>query len=333
MTANLALERRYRRLLGLYPPTYRKEYTEEVLGVLMESAQDGSARPSLADSIDLARGAVAVRVRSALRGGTGADWQDALALFTVTAPLFAVAIFSRPFAYRVISAGELPQIRAWFAGGLVMNLLGLGAQLAVLVGYALIPAILGFFRLRRMALLAATALIAISVVGVFWRAGPPILVPDIAWRLGGPAVAMFQIILAMEALALLKSPGPRRGLRLMTWKGWLIAVWWLATAVAVDRAALGITAPAVIGCLGVLGSLASGRVRRLAALLMIPASALMISSSTFGVGSLMTATATAMWAYLVPAVLASLVYAAFRRAASRRTASRGVGGQAPTAEA
>lgn len=63
MTGSEALERRYRRLLVLYPRQFRREHGQEMLAVLMEGAAKGQSRPSLAESADLIRAALWMRLR------------------------------------------------------------------------------------------------------------------------------------------------------------------------------------------------------------------------------------------------------------------------------
>ena len=56
------LERRYRRLLALYPTAFRREHKDEMLVVLMAGARNGRRRPGLADSADLIRNAIWIRM-------------------------------------------------------------------------------------------------------------------------------------------------------------------------------------------------------------------------------------------------------------------------------
>jgi hypothetical protein len=71
------LERRYRRLLALYPARYRRSHEDEILAVLLSAAADGQIRPSLAEAADLIMGALRVRAH-AFRGRRG--WRAAMAL-------------------------------------------------------------------------------------------------------------------------------------------------------------------------------------------------------------------------------------------------------------
>jgi hypothetical protein len=63
MTHATRLERRYRRLLAFYPKAFRREHEEEILAVLMAAAADGQQRPRPAESADLLRNAIVMRLR------------------------------------------------------------------------------------------------------------------------------------------------------------------------------------------------------------------------------------------------------------------------------
>lgn len=58
MTESQGLERGYRRLVALYPRSFRRESEEEIVGVLMATARPGQRRVGVAESADLVRGAV-----------------------------------------------------------------------------------------------------------------------------------------------------------------------------------------------------------------------------------------------------------------------------------
>lgn len=61
--SNARLERRYRRLLGLYPQSYREQHGEDMLGTLMTGVDDDARRPRPAATLDLLRGALLVHTR------------------------------------------------------------------------------------------------------------------------------------------------------------------------------------------------------------------------------------------------------------------------------
>jgi hypothetical protein len=56
------LERRYRRMLAWYPRSFRADSGEEILAVLLATAADGQARIGWAETWDLVRGAVRMRL-------------------------------------------------------------------------------------------------------------------------------------------------------------------------------------------------------------------------------------------------------------------------------
>src|SRR4051794_33614854 len=109
-TRGSRMEKRYRRLLALYPKDHRREHAEEMVGVLL-LAGDGDAQvrapkpvawalrfgQHTADSADLVGGALRIRGRIALNrlrrthwlSWTVRDqrWSDALAVVSVVAPL------------------------------------------------------------------------------------------------------------------------------------------------------------------------------------------------------------------------------------------------------
>ena len=63
MTDQADLERGYRRLLAWYPREFRRENGQEILAVLMAGARDGQHRPGLAESADLIRSGLWMRLR------------------------------------------------------------------------------------------------------------------------------------------------------------------------------------------------------------------------------------------------------------------------------
>jgi hypothetical protein len=58
LPTHVRLERWYRRLLWAYPIDYRRAHGEEILTMLMDSAEPGRRVPARADMVDLVRGAV-----------------------------------------------------------------------------------------------------------------------------------------------------------------------------------------------------------------------------------------------------------------------------------
>ena len=57
-STSASLERAYRRLVALYPRSFRRENTEEIIAVLLATARADQRRPSLVEAADLLRGAL-----------------------------------------------------------------------------------------------------------------------------------------------------------------------------------------------------------------------------------------------------------------------------------
>ena len=78
MTNSTGLERRYRSLLALYPKAFRREHEQEILAVLMAAAPGSQRRPRLAESADLVRNAIFMRLRRCASVPVAALWCCAL---------------------------------------------------------------------------------------------------------------------------------------------------------------------------------------------------------------------------------------------------------------
>lgn len=199
------LEQRYRRLLACYPADHRSAYADEMIGVLLASARSGQRRPGVADVLDLIGGAARIRLRAVLSGAPDPGWRDALALTSLIAPILLAAL-------------ALKQNMAWLAALTWHN----AVPHADLVGVAclLVPLALGLLGFRRIGGLVAAA----TVVWFAVQASAP------GDQLLGPRIVAYLALIAVEAVALAASPGPRHGLRLITGKGILIALPWIGGA-------------------------------------------------------------------------------------------------------
>jgi len=219
--ARAELERRYRRLLRLYPREFRARRAEEMLGVLMASAGKGQDRPARSDVGDVVRGSLAMRLRGP-RGG----WPFALAAFALVAPLFLVLtdILQVAFPYwesqaalrgRVsflethpVSAAGIPQsvLVRQHVGGL--QLLGQPAFLLLVAGHLIVAAAV-LAGLRRTAL--AALVIAVAADAALWGSFH-------AFQPGaGPAAALTIAVFLPEAVAL-TAADPRAARRREGWQ-------------------------------------------------------------------------------------------------------------------
>jgi hypothetical protein len=221
------MERRYRRLLALYPKAHRQEHAEEMIGVLFAAA-DYDARirapkpvawalrsgQHVADCADLVAGAARIRgrmvvnrVRQATRSGwmvPDRRWSDALAVVSVIAPLLLLVAALAEFHLPQAVASSLTGHPHWR----LTATLGLG-DLPLAAGAPAV-AVLALLRLRRLAGLGAIAAAIGQVSAAAQRPAPPFT------GYSSPVVAFTVLLACTAAAALLISPGPDRGLALLT---------------------------------------------------------------------------------------------------------------------
>ena len=211
MTDSPDLERGYRRLLACYPRAFRREHAEEVLAVLMASAPPGQKRPRLAESADVFWSALKMRLRGPGPASENRPWADALALFSLVAPLFLllVDILNVALPYRFQPGTRNPFFaRAFGSHPEIGGLRLLSVHIfTITVGAEVVIAVLVLLGLRWAALaaLAATA-------GYWVAAGQSI--PWIPYPLQLITTGVFIV----AAAALVASPGPRRGRQLVNWR-------------------------------------------------------------------------------------------------------------------
>ena len=221
------MEQRYRRLLALYPKDHRREHAEEMVGVLLTAAADDTQARApkpvawalrcgqhTADSLDLIAGALRIRGRMALNRIRRARWfswtvhdqfwSDALAVVSVVAPLLLLVAALAEFHIPQAVASSVTRHPDWR----VTATLGL-ADLPLAAGAPAV-ALLAFLRMRWLAgigaLVTAVGQIAAGVFGS---------VPTFSGY-ASPAVAFIVLLSCTAAAALLLSPGPDRGLALLT---------------------------------------------------------------------------------------------------------------------
>src|ERR1022692_2638599 len=327
MTAAAGLERGYRRLLARYPRDYWRDHEEEMLAVLLASARDGQRRPGLAESGDLIRGALMMRLRARGPAPADAGWRDALAVFSVAAPLLLVlanviVLAASRWHPRLTGFHQDPRSALLIRPD--VQLLRTWAGLRAAAAGPLAVAAAGLLRLPRGAL----AVIAISVL--YWISSN-----GAGYYLRSPWEMFAMSCYVLEAAALAASPGPRRGLRLLlTWRrGLALAVaaattgilWKLTYGVHLSSGPAARRAAALI----VLGSIAiamvmSSRLGRhlvvLFAIMFYPV-ALMLARETAYVP--LPVAMTRSWLalmYLPPLLLAAMAVAASRR--SRESGTR-----------
>jgi hypothetical protein len=236
MTGPDPLERGYRRLLAWYPRPFRREQEEEMLAVLLASTREGQRRPRLREAANVIYSAAGMRLRAVRSGPANQGWADALAMFSLAAPLFVVvmdllevALPYRPypdsrFVFLDGAFGSHPAI-----GGL--SLIGQGG-LDVAAGGQVIIAVLVLLGLRRLALAAMAAAAVYWFTARYW-------IPE-------PLQLFSTGFYLLEAAALIVSPGPRHRRHLVNW-GHGVVLLLVAAAVQVSTLRYDATSgPAVV---------------------------------------------------------------------------------------
>ncbi len=223
------LEIRFLRLLRWYPAEHRALHQEEMLGVLMAGAEPGRSRPRLAESADLLRGAVLIRLRPRGALSDGSGWREALAVYSIAAPLLVLTStltgwLVAQFAYTYTGLGGLTMTPMGFDSARLL----LTAAWVAIGGQALV-AVLALLGLRRWA--AAAAGISALYLGITavlqlytpLSVGIPISLLYIPFALIAPV---------SETVALLASSGSRPGRQLMRRREWALLAAGSAVAAA-----------------------------------------------------------------------------------------------------
>jgi hypothetical protein len=232
--APVDLEIRYRRLLRWYPAAHRSVHHDEMLGVLMANAEPGRNRPRLAESVDLLLGAARIRLRSGRALSDGQGWRDALAVYSIATPLLVLI--------STLIGGLVAELEFRHMGLDAFSLLPPGLDLVqqpqitvaiwLGVGIQALVAVLVLLGLRRWAAAAATlSALYLGIAAVLslytpLSVGIPISVLYIPFALVAPI---------SETVALLASPGPRRGRELMRRRDWALLAAGSVVAAALTR--------------------------------------------------------------------------------------------------
>lgn len=180
------LEKRYRRLLALYPRDHREQHGEEMLGVLVADAGERT-RPGWRNTIDLVWGAFRLHLRRLIAA-------DVLAIVSLLGPVAilagaTVSLHELAWYVRIGSVPPLervPDAPVWFVWLAVAVLAVLGKRRAAAVG--------AWVGTAGLALL-------LTMANMSWRWN----YSEAGWVLLGPVIAV----------ALTLSPGPARGRELV----------------------------------------------------------------------------------------------------------------------
>lgn len=254
--AAAGLEARYRRLLGWFPADHLAVHGEEMLGVLMTGADDDRDKPGLRETADLLLGAARIRLRPGRALSDRDGWRDALAMFSVAGPVLILATVCLVYLVQLVTSLQQARPANWGAFGFGAPSLGLSGLSTyygqasaipwlVLSGQGLVV-LLVLLGLRRSAA-AATVLYLAAIIYV---QGP---YPGLD-RLSGQILLseLFLLVLPVaQIVALLASPGPRRGRELLRGRHWAL----LAAAAVAAAALTAAFLPAIIATWPTFGQL------------------------------------------------------------------------------
>ncbi|WFE99898.1 hypothetical protein [Micromonospora sp. WMMD964] len=102
------LERRYRRLLAVYPWEHRRVYEDEMLAVLLAAARPGQRRPAAADVRNLIGAGLRARLRVSARGFTEPSWTDAAAVTGLLVAAVLLAFAGKALLDQLVRVPGLP---------------------------------------------------------------------------------------------------------------------------------------------------------------------------------------------------------------------------------
>ncbi|PZF97651.1 hypothetical protein [Micromonospora deserti] len=106
----MTLERAYRWLLACYPREHRRQYEDEMIGVLLDDAGPDQRRPRARDVLDLLSGALRTHVRHTTTRLSDPTWRDAVAALSLLAPLALFAYAARlPVLHLALLAAGHPE--------------------------------------------------------------------------------------------------------------------------------------------------------------------------------------------------------------------------------
>jgi hypothetical protein len=203
------LETQYRRLLAFYPAAHRRAYEEEMVTVLMEGAEPGQHRPTLADAADLLWSGLRARLGQGFQAERGAGWRDAAAVVGLLGVVLLAAVAARRLIFGVLLAPSW-NIRAFgLDGGLYLDVtVRSAAWLAVLIAVVV--------GLRRSAVvLGAVGLLVEVAAIVIWLPRQEFRLIDMSWVL---AMALLTVTL----LAFSRSGRSARAV--LGWRGTVLIV-------------------------------------------------------------------------------------------------------------
>jgi hypothetical protein len=277
------LEISYRRLLAVYPAEHRRAYEEEMVGVLLASAEPGQRRPALADAADLLWSGLTARLGRGARGLRGTVWREAAAVAGLIGVVLLTAVACRRLFSGLTYYFEYDDPMRFLGvdGGLLLDAAARSVAWLAVLGAVLLAA-----RRTAVALTVVALLVELAAIAV-WLPGQEFRLIRMSWA---PALAL----LTLALLVFSRSSRPatvllgRRGGALITTglalagTGTLLPQFWMTPAqllglITVPDALL-LTAAAVLlaGLWRIPGPVRRRTLVLLAAVLAVPAAQLLV---------------------------------------------------------
>ena len=211
MTDQEHLERAYRRLLGWYPREFRDENGPEILAVLMAGAPDGQRRPGLAESADVIRSGLWLRLRpsvprSARTVRAAVKLMYAGAAVSTVNLIILMALIGDARAYHAMLGYHLTAAQ-------VSRLTTLFITVAIL--WALVPIALWLWmaracgRGRNWARIVSTVLFGVATLDLTGAFGPPGFRLSLALTVFGPTISVLYWLVGLAVVWLLWRPSSR----------------------------------------------------------------------------------------------------------------------------
>lgn len=209
----MTLEGKYRLLLTCYPAAYRNEYGEEIIGVLLASTPADQDRPTTAEAMDLIGGGLRAWFRLLRTGDGDSPWRNTLAVFSVIAPVLLFITVAGAWVVTNVRVNRLESLDFRYSSTF--------DELAIVGAIGLAAAVICPLLARRGRAAAATG-IAIAVMAA---ASAVVAMIQMLVEHGAYAWDSYlAIMLAVELVALIASPGPGRGWQLLGRRGIIILV-------------------------------------------------------------------------------------------------------------
>jgi hypothetical protein len=208
MTDQASLERGYRRLLGWYPPAFRREHGQETLAVLMACAPDGRRRPGLAESADLIRSGLWMRLRPGVPRSARTVRAAVRLMYAGAAVSTVNLIMVLAFIVEIKAGHAVPGQRLTAAQVSQVNTL----VVTLLIVSSLVPIVLWLWMARangqgrRWARGLSTALFGLATLDLTGAFGTPGIRESLVPVVYGPAVPVLTWLAGLAAVWLLWRP-------------------------------------------------------------------------------------------------------------------------------